>query len=175
MIMTREEFAKNTSWKMTYEEYQKCYCPNCSRSGCVHRDAFRRVPQIDGGLALCPNLKDKGYLEFIKDRNIRMNLKYPEDRDKMTEERERQFVEDWFSVYEEEGFSKKFWSPFGDHKDREGQSFQVIGRCTTEDADLSALPMWNIQFKDGTIIGAYPEEIIPHEMRYNGCSLEGLE
>ena len=24
---------------------------------CPHRDAFRRVPLIDGGLALCPNLR----------------------------------------------------------------------------------------------------------------------
>lgn len=56
--MTREEFAK-TSWEMTYEEYQLCYCPNCDNVNCPHRDGYRRVPVIDGGLGLCPNLKEK--------------------------------------------------------------------------------------------------------------------
>lgn len=57
--MTKEEFAK-TSWEMTYEEYQLCYCPNCDKANCPHRDAYRRVPVIDGGLGLCPNLTEKG-------------------------------------------------------------------------------------------------------------------
>jgi hypothetical protein len=35
--------------------------------------------------------------------------------------------------------------------------------------------MWNIKFSDGTVIGAYPEEIIPGEMKENGCPLEGIE
>lgn len=57
-MMTREEFT-NTNWKMTYEQYQKCYCPECDkRENCIHHDAFRRVPEIDGGLGLCPRLKE---------------------------------------------------------------------------------------------------------------------
>lgn len=44
-----------------------------------------------------------------------------------------------------------------------------------KDSDLSSLPMWNIKFSDGTVIGAYPEEIIPREMKENGCPLEGIE
>lgn len=72
-------------------------------------------------------------------------------------------------------FSKKFWSPFGDYKDREGKSFKVVGRRTTKEEDLSSLPMWNIEFEDGTVIGAYPEEIIPREMRDNGCAMEGID
>lgn len=55
-MMTRERFVE-TNWKMSYEEYQKCYCPECEREECPHRGAFRRVPEIDGGLGLCPNLK----------------------------------------------------------------------------------------------------------------------
>lgn len=55
-MMSREDFA-NTNWKMTYEEYAKCYCPDCTRENCKHREAYRRVPVIDGGLGLCPNLK----------------------------------------------------------------------------------------------------------------------
>lgn len=104
-----------------------------------------------------------------------LNEKYPESRDIMTEEREKEFINDCFSCYENEGFAKKFWSPFGDYKDREGQSFEVVERCTTKNCDLSALPMWNIKFEDGTVIGAYPEEIIPSEMKENGCTLEGIE
>lgn len=56
-MMTREEY-RETRWQMTYEEYAKCYCPECERKNdCIHSGAFRRVPEIDGGLGLCPNLK----------------------------------------------------------------------------------------------------------------------
>lgn len=55
--MTKEHFETNTNWKMSYEEYQKCDCTQCDKKDCIHRNAFRRVPVIDGGLGLCPNLK----------------------------------------------------------------------------------------------------------------------
>jgi hypothetical protein len=58
MMMSREEF-KNTNWKCSYEEYVKCYCPDCKRENCIHRDSYKRTPEIDGGLGLCPNLKIK--------------------------------------------------------------------------------------------------------------------
>ena len=103
-----------------------------------------------------------------------MKTKYPEDRNDMTREKEKQFVADCFECYEQEGFAKKFWSPYSDYKTRIGQNFEVIKRCTTEDSDLSRLPMWRIKFTDGTIIKAYPEEIIPSEMKNNGCSLEKI-
>ena len=48
-------------------------------------------------------------------------------------------------------------------------------RCSTKDADLASLPMWNIKFSDGLIIGAYPEEIIPREMKANGCPIDIVE
>ena len=56
--MTREHFENNTNWKMTYEEYQKCDFTHCDNKDCIHRGAFRRVPVVDGGLGLCPNLKE---------------------------------------------------------------------------------------------------------------------
>lgn len=56
-MMTRERFAE-TGWKMTYEQYQKCDCTECDKADCIHRDAYRRLPEIDGGLGLCPNLKE---------------------------------------------------------------------------------------------------------------------
>ena len=55
--MTKEHFENNTNWKMTFEEFQKCDCTHCNKKDCIHRNAFRRVPVIDGGLGLCPNLK----------------------------------------------------------------------------------------------------------------------
>ncbi len=54
--MTRERFEK-TNWKMTFEQFKACDCTECSKQECKHRKAFRRVPEIDGGLGLCPNLK----------------------------------------------------------------------------------------------------------------------
>lgn len=104
-----------------------------------------------------------------------MKTKYPENREDMTGERLKEFVNDCFFCYEQEGFAKKFWSPFGDYKKREGQCFEVVGRCTEEQTDISALPMWNIKFEDGTVIGAYPGEIIVREMKDNGCQMEGIE
>lgn len=56
-MMTEERF-KETAYKMSYEEYKKCYCPECDkRKSCIHSGAYRRMPEIDGGLGLCPNLK----------------------------------------------------------------------------------------------------------------------
>ena len=55
-MMTEERF-KETNYKMSYEEYKKCYCHRCMKEDCIHRDAYRRLPEIDDGLGLCPNLK----------------------------------------------------------------------------------------------------------------------
>lgn len=55
-VMSKERF-EQTNYKMSYEEYKRCYCPDCARENCVHREAYRRVPVIDGGLGLCPRLK----------------------------------------------------------------------------------------------------------------------
>lgn len=33
----------------------KCYdCTTCQRPDCIHREAYRRLPQEIGGLDLCP-------------------------------------------------------------------------------------------------------------------------
>lgn len=55
-MMTEERF-KETNYKMSYEEYKKCYCPACDKTDCIHKNAYRRLPEIDGGLGLCLNLK----------------------------------------------------------------------------------------------------------------------
>ncbi len=98
-----------------------------------------------------------------------MKTKYPEYRDQMSEERERQFVSDCFDTYEQnDKLAKTFWSPFDDYKDMFGMRFSLKGRCTEEDTHISALPMWNIVMEDGTEIGAYPEEIFEREQIDNG-------
>ena len=78
-MMSKEDFTRNTNWKMSYEQYQKCYCPKCERDDCIHRNAFRRVPKIDGGLGLCPNLKASYKLRVYKtDRINKGNLDHEE-------------------------------------------------------------------------------------------------
>ena len=56
-MMTEDRF-EETAYKMSYEEYKKCYCPECKRENCIHREAYRRLPEIDGALGLCPKLKE---------------------------------------------------------------------------------------------------------------------
>ena len=59
-MMTEERF-KETNYKMSYEEYKKCCWQRCMKEDCIHRDAYRRLPEIDGGLGLCPNLKESDW------------------------------------------------------------------------------------------------------------------
>lgn len=54
-MVTKEYFDK-TAYHMSYAEYRVCYCPDCKRADCKHREAYRRLPNVDGGLGLCPNL-----------------------------------------------------------------------------------------------------------------------
>lgn len=112
-----------------------------------------------------------------------MRAKYPDRpyRDEMPAEREREFVADCFDCYEAEGFSERFWSQGGDFPEYKGKPFEVIGRVPELDpahpdgADLECLPMWRIRFEDGYEMAAYPDEIVPSEMRDNGCPDEFLK
>lgn len=45
-----------SAFKCTFEEYKAIQCCNCDKEDYPHREAYRRVPHIDGGLGLCPNL-----------------------------------------------------------------------------------------------------------------------
>lgn len=106
-----------------------------------------------------------------------MKKKYPIDRDEMTEEEETSFVNDCFALYEKEGFSPRYWSPFSDNVERVGLEIAVTGRIEigmVHDAsglahDLSSLPMWKARFADGEEFEVFPEEIIPSQMKANGC------
>lgn len=56
-MLSLDEFQHRTAYKCTYEEYAACYCPECDKKDdCKHSGAFRRMPVVDGGLGLCPNL-----------------------------------------------------------------------------------------------------------------------
>ena len=140
---------------------------------CDHVDSVREISQNEAYSAFCmDDIEDTLPVFGVKNKEFTwedMRKKYPESREEMTVDREREFVNACFELYEKEGFSEKFWSPFGDHKDRFGASFEIIGRCTKENCHIDVLPMWNIRFEDGTVIGAYPEEIVPSEMKENGC------
>jgi hypothetical protein len=100
-----------------------------------------------------------------------MKVKYPEYRDEMTKETEREFVKDCFDLYEKDEISKIFWSPFSDYEEKIGSHFVIVRRCTEKDCDLCCLPMWKIKFEDNTVIDAYPEEIILREMIDNGYEM----
>lgn len=87
------------------------------------------------------------------------------DRYALSEEKEKEFVEDAFNMYEGGGFSPTFHTPFEDRADMNGVAFQVIGRATTENCDLEQLPMWKIEFEDGTEDYAFPCEITEIERK----------
>lgn len=56
-MITKEQFETQTNYKMSWEEYKLVNCEKCDKKDCIHRNAYRRIPKIDGGLGLCPNLK----------------------------------------------------------------------------------------------------------------------
>ena len=91
-----------------------------------------------------------------------------ETRQELTEHQERKFVNNCFFIYENIGFTDTFGTPYtGETKYKKytGMRFTVLGRVKeiAEDkehgADLECLPMWYIQFANGDIVAAYPEEI----------------
>lgn len=95
--------------------------------------------------------------------------KFPENREEMSEDREREYVNYCFDLYEaKEKMAETFWTPFEGYKEKEGQTFKVLWRVDESDCDLCALPMWHIALEDGTEIDAYPEEIFEREQKENG-------
>lgn len=84
------------------------------------------------------------------------------NRSEMDFETELEFIEDCFNMYETSGFSATYHSiGIDDGKDFDGVAFQVIGRASYAnlDCDFEQLPMWHIEFEDGTKHMAFPEEI----------------
>lgn len=112
-------------------------------------------------------------------KEIEKKYRNSPERGNMTMEQQLQFVEDCFACYEQEGFAKMYWSPYSDRTKYIGKAFTVVGRVPVYDgnndgADLDCLPMWTIRFEDGYETSAYPEEIVPSEMKANSCPEEYL-
>jgi len=81
----------------------------------------------------------------------------------------REYVNDCFDAYENDGFADTFGTPYAGEKKHMGKKFKVIGRVPEFDddhpdgADLDCLPMWKIKLDTGEIIDAFPEEICNSE------------
>jgi hypothetical protein len=56
---------------------------------------------------------------------------------------------------------KTFTTPFQQHRDREGQRFEVVRKITEPDEnfDEESLPMYRIRFEDGFETDAFPSEV----------------
>ncbi len=83
--------------------------------------------------------------------------------DDMTDDQFVEFKNDCFSMYEETGFIDRFDSPYDDVGERDGMTFKVIRRATTEECDLEVMPMWLIEFENGDTAYCFPEEICKAE------------
>ena len=83
------------------------------------------------------------------------------NRSEMDFETEVEFIEDAFNMYETSGFSATYHSIYKEESELNGVAFQVIGRASYKDGDcdFEQLPMWYIEFEDGTKHMAFPEEI----------------
>ena len=86
-------------------------------------------------------------------------------RNDLTEDEERNFVNDCFDLYEHIGFTDTFGTPYTSEQKYVDMKFSVLDRVRdiSQDqengVDLECLPMWNIQFENGDQMAAYPEEI----------------
>lgn len=71
-------------------------------------------------------------------------------------------------------YRKTFTTPYEQHRDREGQTFEVLRTISKPDADHDAevLPMYEIRFPDGTRIEAWPEEVCG-DSDYPGRTIKG--
>lgn len=116
---------------------------------------------------LFENLQDDMILNWCD-----LNIKFPEDRYDMSEEREREFVKNCFNLYEIEGFNNIFWTPWEDDENVNelvGQKIISVVRSSEERNDLCVFPLWDIKLESGEERTVYPEELIPSEMRKAGC------
>ena len=83
------------------------------------------------------------------------------NRSEMDFETELEFIEDAFNMYETSGFLATYHTIYKEESEFNGVAFQVIGRASYKDGDcdFEQLPMWHIEFEDGTKHMAFPEEI----------------
>lgn len=80
-------------------------------------------------------------------------------RDHMTEDREKEWVAFCYEAYENDGFRETYHNNYDLYKEHDGKKYKVIKRLNEKEADLECLPLWTIEFEDGSQITAVPEEI----------------
>lgn len=94
------------------------------------------------------------------------------DFDTMTAsfEDEYQMKQDAFDMYETEGFTDVFNTPYEECSEYNGQKYEIVRRASyvNGDCDMECLPQWIIKFEDGKEINAYPEEICKIEVNMRG-------
>ena len=81
------------------------------------------------------------------------------ERNDLTIEQERKYIEDCFDTYEKIGFLDFFYSPYNSYNMHNGKKFKVIRRMSETEVDLECLPMWFIFVETGEEIQDYQEEI----------------
>lgn len=91
----------------------------------------------------------------------------PAERDDLSWEQEKSFVLKTYDLYEKEGFSQGFHTPYQEDESRNGQPFTVLERISPDNEGfyLEGLPMWRIEFADGKRTCAFPEEIMESEQK----------
>jgi hypothetical protein len=105
-------------------------------------------------------------ITIIKEQGMtekELNEKWGADYDPYNAETEEEVIEfknDCFDMYEQGGFSERYFSPYEETSCYNGMKFDVIRRATTDDdIDLECLPIWVIKFENGETAYCYPEEI----------------
>lgn len=81
-------------------------------------------------------------------------------------EDELSYRQDAFDMYETEGFTDTFETPYEECSEYNGQKYEIVRRSNYEigDCDMECLPQWIIKFEDGKEINAYPEDICKLEV-----------
>lgn len=83
-------------------------------------------------------------------------------------EDELSYRQDAFNMYETEGFTDTFETPYEECSEYNGQKYEIVRRANHEigDCDMEGLPQWIIKFEDGKEVNAYPEEICKLEVNF---------
>ena len=81
--------------------------------------------------------------------------------DDMSEEELIDFKNDCFEVFETDGFSETFHSPYDDSTyNHNGKPFKVLRRATVGEVEIEVMPVWVVEFEgEPEPFWCYPEEI----------------
>lgn len=91
------------------------------------------------------------------------------DIDGLPVEKLREYKNDCFEMYEQDGFETVFYSPYDSQREHEGMRFSVVRRATEKECDLEAMPLWLVRFSNGDKAFCYPEEITKKERKFREC------